>query len=75
VASIITIRSFLYIMGGEEMIGDEDWDADGTDGNVAFIYWFWLMAEIRGPLRVEVYSDNAADDGVIAPWEYRVKKW
>jgi hypothetical protein len=75
VASVITIRSFLYVMGGMEMIGDEDWDADGTDGNVAYIYWFWLNAEIYGPLRVEVYSDQAADDGVAAPYEYRVKDW
>ena len=75
VASVITVRSYLYIMGGEELIGEEDWDADGTDGNVAYIYWFWTMAEIRGPLRVEVYSDNVADDGVIAPYEYRVKSW
>jgi hypothetical protein len=75
VASVITVRSFLIVMGGEEMIGDEDWDADGTDGNVAYIYWFWLMAEIYGPLRVEVYSDQAVDDGVTVPYEYRIKNW
>lgn len=75
VAATITIRSFYYIMGAEEMVGDEDWLADGTDGNIAYIYWFWLAAEIYGPLRVEVYSDNAADDGVIAPYEYRIKSW
>lgn len=75
VASVITIRSYLLIMGGDELIGQEDWDADGTDGNVAYIYWFWLNAEIYGPLRVEVYSDNAADDGVAAPYEYRRKDW
>ncbi|MBU0846403.1 hypothetical protein KKH23_04380 [Patescibacteria group bacterium] len=75
VASVITVRSYIYLMGSEVPIGDEDWDADGTDGNVAYIYWFWLMAEIYGPLRVEVYSNNGADDGVIAPYEYRVKSW
>jgi len=73
VLSIITIRCYLLIMGGEELIGDEDWKADGTDGNVAYIYWFWLNAQIYGPLRVEVFSSVAADDGVTAPWEYRVK--
>ena len=75
VASVITIRSYLNVMGGEEMIGNDDWDADGTDGNVAYIYWFWTLAEIYGPLRVEVHSNNVADDGVIAPYEYRVKSW
>jgi len=75
VAATITIRSYLIIMGGEEMVGNDDWKADGTDGNVAYIYWFWLMAEIYGPLRVEVYSNNAGDDGVVAPYEYRFKNW
>ena len=71
--SVITIRSYIILMGGEEMVGDEDWDADGTDGNVAYIYWFWFMAEMYGPLRVEVYSDQAGDDGVTATYEYRIK--
>ena len=75
VAATITIRAYLTIMGAEELIGDEDWLADGTDGNIAYIYWFWLMAEIYGPLRVEVYSDQVADDGVVAPYEYRIKDW
>jgi len=69
----VTIRSYLSIMGGEEMIGDEDWKADGSDGNVAYIYWFWLNAEIYGSLRVEVESNVLADDGVTVPYEYRVK--
>jgi len=73
VAAVLTVRSYLTIMGVEDMIGEADWDADGTDGNVAYIYWFWLYAEIYGPLRVEVYSDQVADDGVVAPYEYRVK--
>jgi hypothetical protein len=75
IASVITIRSYLTIMGGELLIAEEDWDADGTDGTVAFIYWFWLNAEIYGPLRVELYSDQGADDGVVAPYEFRWKKW
>ena len=75
IASVITIRSYLTMMGIEQIVGDEDWDADGTDGNLALIYWFWLNAEVYGPLRVEVYSDQAADDGVVVPYEYRVKSW
>jgi hypothetical protein len=75
IASVITVRSYLILMGGEVLVGDADWDADGTDGEIAYIYWFWFNAEIYGPLRVEVYSDQGADDGVAAPYEYRVKNW
>ena len=75
VLATITIRTYLTIMGGEEMIGTDDWDADGTDGNIAYIYWFWLTAEIYGPLRVELLSNQVADDGVAAPYEYRTKPW
>jgi hypothetical protein len=73
VAATITIRSYITLMGVEVMVGNEDWAADGTDGEVAFIYWFWLMGNIYGPLRVEVYSDNGADDGAVVPYEYRYK--
>ena len=75
VAATITVRSYFTIMGSEELVGEEDWLADGTDGNVAFIYWSWVTAEMYGPLRVEAYSDQVADDGVVLPYEYRHKQW
>ena len=71
----ITCRVYFTIMGGEELVGDADWDADGTDGNVAPIYWFWLNYEMYGPMRVELQSDNAGDINVTVPFEYRVKDW
>jgi len=73
--AIITVRVYFDLMGAETLVGDEDWDADGTDGNVALIYWFWLSAEVHGPIRVELYSTVAADDGVVVPYEYRYKEW
>jgi hypothetical protein len=75
IAAVITVRAYLTLMGVEVAIGDEDWDADGTDGQVGIFYWFWIPYEIFGPLRVELYSDQAADDGVVVPYEYRVKSW
>ena len=62
-------------MGIEQLVAAEDWKADGTDGNIALVYWFWLAAEMYGPMRIEVYSDQGADDGVTVPYEYRVKSW
>lgn len=73
-AAHITIRAYMNIMGGETKIMDEEWDADGTDGDVAFIIWFWDVP-IFGPLRIEVHSDAFGDDGVAVPFEYRVKDW
>ncbi len=75
VAAVLTCRVYFTVMGAEQLISSEDWNADGTDGNVAFIYWFWSNYEMYGPLRVELYSDTPADDGVAAPYEYRVKDW
>lgn len=71
----ITVRTYFNIMGGMQLIGEADYDADGTDGNIAYIYWFWLAAEMYGPLRVELQSNNAGDINVTVPYEYRVKDW
>jgi hypothetical protein len=73
IATTITVRAYAYIMGTEQEIGNADWLADGTDGSIIYVYWFWLAAEMYGPLRVEVYSDNPLDDGIAAPYEYRIK--
>jgi hypothetical protein len=71
----ITCRVYFTVMGVEQLIGDADWDSDGSDGNVAFIYWFWSNYEMYGPLRVELQSNAAADNAVTVPFEYRVKDW
>jgi hypothetical protein len=73
--AVITCRVYFTIMGAEQLIASEDWDTDGTDGNVAFIYWFWSNYEMYGPIRVELSSTVAADDGVTVPYELRVKDW
>lgn len=73
-AATVTIRVYMTYAGALRKIGEEDWVV-AVDGDIAYIYWFWLNAEIYGQLRVEAYSDQAADDGLAAPYEYRHKRW
>ncbi len=75
IAATITYRVYFTIIGAETLIGEDDVLANGTDGDIIPLYWFWINAEIYGPLRVELYSDTPADDGVTVPYEYRVKSW
>ncbi len=41
---------------------------------MAILSW-WIDLELFGLYRVELYSDQAADDGVAVPYEYRIKDW
>ena len=72
-ASTVTIRVFLTIAGEERMMPEDEWEP-AVDGDLAFILWFWEV-QLFGILRIEVYSDQAADDGFEATYEYRVKNW
>lgn len=72
-AATVNIRAYETLMGAEREIMDENWSVL-LDGDVAYIVWFWDV-QILGPLRVEVRSTVAADDGLAAPYEYRVKDW
>jgi len=72
-ASTVTIRCYLTIAGEEREMPEEDWEP-AVDGALAYILWFWEI-EIFGPFRVEVHSDQAADDGFAAKYEYRTKSW
>jgi hypothetical protein len=69
----ITVRCYMNLMGVETEVSSADWDADGTDGQIAFIYWFFIAYSVLGPLRIEVYSDTFGDDGVVVPYEFRYK--
>jgi len=72
-AATVTIRVYLTIAGEERQMPEEEWEV-ALDGPLAYIFWFWQI-EIYGPLRVEAHSDQAADDGFTAHYEYRVKSW
>lgn len=74
----VTVRAYLNIAGAERTVMDEVWEP-AFDGELVFIVWFFEV-QIFGPLRVEVYSNAvgawpAGDDGLAAPYEYRVKEW
>lgn len=72
-AATVTVRAYMNLMGAEREIMNEDWVV-ALDPPVIYIVWFWDV-EIFGPLRIEAFSDQAADDGLAAPYEYRVKEW
>ena len=69
----VTVRAYLTVAGEERQIGEEEWEV-AFDGPLAYLFWFWEL-EIYGPLRFEVYSDQGADDGFTASYEYRIKDW
>ena len=73
IAATVTIRAYEILMGAEREIMNDDWVV-ALDGDIAFIIWFWEI-EMYGPLRIEVFSNVAADDGLAAPYEYRTKEW
>lgn len=72
-AATVTVRVYLTIAGEERQMPEEEWEV-AFDGPLAYIFWFWEV-EIYGPIRIEVHSDQAADDGFTATYEYRVKSW
>ena len=71
----VTVRSYMDMMGANRLLGAPvTYACDGTDGEVALLLWFWEV-ELVQPVRIEVFSDQAADDGFTATWEYRIKGW
>jgi hypothetical protein len=73
IAATVTIRAYETLMGAEREIMDDNWVV-ALDGDVAYIVWFWDV-QIFGRLRIEVFSNVAADNGIVVPYEYRVKDW
>jgi len=65
-------REYLDVAGVNRLILVDDYGPPPPV--LAFMSW-WFDAEFYGPYRVEVYSDQAADDGLAVPYEYRIKSW
>jgi len=65
-------REYLDVGGVNRLILVDDYGPPPPE--LAFMSW-WLDAEFYGPYRVEVYSDQAADDGLAVDYEYRIKSW
>ena len=65
-------REYLDVGGVNRLILVDDYGPPPPV--LAFMSW-WFDAEFYGPYRVEVYSDQAADDGLAVDYEYRIKSW
>jgi hypothetical protein len=75
IAAHVSCRVYFTMFGSMTLIDTSTYDADGTDGDIVFVYWFWGNYEMYGPLRVELQSDNAGDVAVAVPYEFRIKDW
>lgn len=73
IGATITVRAYEILMGAEQLMLNDAVLADGTDGDIFFIFWWFMGIEIYGPVRIEISSDVLADDGVTVPYELRVK--
>jgi len=70
----VTVRAYETLMGAEREVGNDDWTV-GVDPDIIFIFFWFIAWEMYGPVRIEVFSDAAADDGLAAHYEYRTKEW
>lgn len=70
-AATVYNRVYMDVAGVNRLIMADD---DAMPLELVFLSW-WFDAEFYGPFRVEVYSDQAVDDGLNVPYEYRIKDW
>jgi hypothetical protein len=71
IAATVTIRGYMDVAGANRRVMEDDWT---MPEEMAVLNW-WIDAELYGLYRVELYSDQAADDGLNVPYEYRIKDW
>jgi hypothetical protein len=67
----VTVRAYMNIAGANRLILTDDWT---MPEEVIFLSW-WFDTEFYGPMRVEIYSNQAIDDGLSVLYEYRIKDW
>jgi hypothetical protein len=71
IAATVTIREYMDVAGAARLILTDDWI---MPQEMAILSW-WIDLEVFGLYRIELYSDQAVDDGVAVPYEYRIKDW
>lgn len=71
IAATVYIRGYMDVAGANRLVMADDWP---MPEELVFLSW-WFDAEFYGPFRVEVYSDQAVDDGLAVTYEYRIKDW
>ena len=72
-AATVTVRGYSYLVGAMNLAFTDNWSV-AFDGPIAWINFFFDI-QLYGPIRVEVYSDQAADNGLVVPYDLRVKDW
>src|SRR4030042_494614 len=60
VAATVTIREYADVAGANRLVMEDDWT---MPEELAILSW-WLDSEHYGPYRIELFSDQAADDGL-----------
>ena len=69
----VTVRAYMTLLGAERLVMEEDYVV-AAEPDVIYIFWWWEL-RIYGQVRIEVHSDQAADDGLAATYEHRIKEW
>jgi hypothetical protein len=70
-AATVYVRCYMDVAGVNRLVIDDDYT---MPQEIVFLSW-WFDAEFYGPFRVEIFSDQAADDGLNVIYEYRIKDW
>lgn len=73
-AATIDLRGYGTIAGAERYMWTDDYIIAGVAEDLIWISWFW-DTQVYGQYRIEVYSNQAADDALAVTWEYRWKDW
>jgi len=73
-AATITLRGYGTVAGVERFMWTDDYIIAGIVEDIIWISWFW-DTQVYGQTRIELYSNQAADDGLTVTWEYRQKDW
>jgi len=71
IAATVDVRCYMDLAGVNRLVIADDYT---MPQEVVFLSW-WFDAEFYGPFRVEVESDQGADDGLAVVYEYRIKDW
>jgi len=70
-AATVYLRSYMDVAGANRLVIEDDYV---MPQELVFLSW-WFDAEFYGPFRVEIFSDQAIDDGLAVDYEYRIKDW
>jgi len=71
-AATVTVREYSTILGAMRLIFEDDWT---MPQEMVMVSWLWFDVELYGQYRIELYSDQGADDGLAVSYEYWWKDW